>query len=90
MEMGLVNTIVPLAELEIETVKWCKEMLANSPIALRALKAALNADCDGQAGLQELAGVATMLFYMSEEGQEGRNAYVEKRKPDFSKFPKRP
>ena len=90
MEMGLVNTIVPLAELEIETVKWCKEMLVNSPIALRALKAALNADCDGQAGLQELAGVATMLFYMSEEGQEGRNAYVEKRKPDFSKFPKRP
>lgn len=90
MDMGLVNTIVPLAELEIETVKWCKEMLANSPIALRALKAALNADCDGQAGLQELAGVATMLFYMSEEGQEGRNAYVEKRKPDFGKFPRRP
>lgn len=90
MDMGLVNTIVPLAELEIETVKWCREMLANSPIALRALKAALNADCDGQAGLQELAGVATMLFYMSEEGQEGRNAYVEKRKPDFGKFPRRP
>jgi len=90
MDMGLVNTIVPLAELEIETVKWCKEMLANSPIALRALKAALNADCDGQSGLQELAGVATMLFYMSEEGQEGRNAYVEKRKPDFGKFPRRP
>ncbi|MCU0425407.1 MAG: 1,4-dihydroxy-2-naphthoyl-CoA synthase [Candidatus Kapabacteria bacterium] len=90
LEMGLVNTVVPLEELEIETVKWCKEMLANSPIALRALKAALNADCDGQAGLQELAGVATMLFYMSEEGQEGRNAYQQKRKPDFSKFPKRP
>ncbi|TAE32463.1 MAG: 1,4-dihydroxy-2-naphthoyl-CoA synthase [Candidatus Kapaibacterium sp.] len=90
LEMGLVNTVVPLEELEIETVKWCKEMLANSPIALRALKAALNADCDGQAGLQELAGVATMLFYMSEEGQEGRNAYQQKRTPDFSKFPKRP
>ena len=90
LEMGLVNTVVPLEELEIETVKWCKEMLANSPIALRALKAAMNADCDGQSGLQELAGVATMLFYMSEEGQEGRNAYQQKRKPDFSKFPKRP
>ncbi|MBD1208885.1 MAG: 1,4-dihydroxy-2-naphthoyl-CoA synthase [Ignavibacteria bacterium] len=90
LEMGLVNTIVPLAELEIETVKWCQEMLDKSPIALRALKAALNADCDGQSGLQELAGVATMLFYMSEEGQEGRNAYVEKRKPDFGKFPRRP
>ncbi len=90
LDMGLVNTIVPLAELEIETVKWCKEMLEKSPIALRALKAALNADCDGQSGLQELAGVATMLFYMSEEGQEGRNAYVEKRQPDFAKFPRRP
>ena len=90
LEMGLVNTIVPLAELEIETVKWCQEMLDKSPIALRALKAALNADCDGQSGLQELAGVATMLFYMSEEGQEGRNAYVEKRKPDFGKCPRRP
>ncbi len=90
LEMGLVNTIVPLAELEIETVKWCQEMLEKSPIALRALKAAMNADCDGQSGLQELAGVATMLFYMSEEGQEGRNAYVEKRKPDFGKFPRRP
>jgi naphthoate synthase len=88
--MGLVNTIVPLENLEIETVQWCKEMLDKSPIALRALKAAMNADCDGQSGLQELAGVATMLFYMSEEGQEGRNAYVEKRKPDFGKFPRRP
>jgi naphthoate synthase len=88
--MGLVNAVVPLKDLEKVTVQWCKEMLANSPIALRALKAAMNADCDGQAGLQELAGVATMLFYMSEEGQEGRNAYVQKRKPDFSKFPKRP
>ncbi len=90
LDMGLVNTVVPLADLETETVKWCREMLRNSPIALRCLKAALNADCDGQAGLQELAGNATMLFYMSEEGQEGRNAFVEKRPPDFSKFPKRP
>jgi naphthoate synthase len=90
LDMGLVNKVVPLEQLEAETVQWCKEILANSPIAIRCLKAALNADCDGQAGLQELAGNATMLFYMSEEGQEGRNAFVEKRKPDFSKFPKRP
>jgi len=90
LDMGLVNTVVPLAALEAETVKWCREILANSPLAIRCLKAALNADCDGQAGLQELAGNATMLYYMSEEGQEGRNAFVEKRKPDFSKFPKRP
>jgi naphthoate synthase len=90
LDMGLVNTVVPYDKLEEETVAWCQEILANSPIALRCLKAALNADCDGQAGLQELAGNATMLFYMSEEGQEGRNAFLEKRKPDFSKFPKRP
>jgi naphthoate synthase len=90
LEMGLVNTVVPHEQLEEETVRWCKEILANSPIAIRCLKAALNADCDGQAGLQELAGNATMLFYMTEEGQEGRNAFVEKRNPDFSKFPKRP
>ncbi len=90
LDMGLINTVVPYADLEAETVKWCREILANSPIALRCLKAGLNADCDGQAGLQELAGNATMLFYMSEEGQEGRNAFVEKRKPDFSRFPKRP
>ncbi|MDH4156644.1 MAG: 1,4-dihydroxy-2-naphthoyl-CoA synthase [candidate division Zixibacteria bacterium] len=90
LQMGLVNTVVPLEKLEEETVQWCREILANSPIAIRCLKAALNADCDGQAGLQELAGNATMLFYMSEEGQEGRNAYVEKRRPDFSKFPRRP
>ena len=88
--MGLVNTVVPLARLEEETVQWCREMLANSPIALRCLKAALNADCDGQAGLQELAGNATLLFYMTEEAQEGRNAYVQKRKPDFDQYPKRP
>ena len=90
LEMGLVNTVVPIEQLEDETVQWCKEILAKSPIAIRCLKAALNADCDGQAGLQELAGNATMLFYMSEEGQEGRNAFIEKRDPDFSKFPKRP
>ncbi len=90
LEMGLVNAVVPLAELEGETVKWCREMLRHSPLALRCLKSALNADCDGQAGLQELAGNATLLYYMSEEAQEGKNAFVEKRRPDFSKFPKRP
>ena len=88
--MGLVNTVVPYERLEEETVQWCREMLANSPIALRCLKAALNADCDGQAGLQELAGNATLLFYLSEEGQEGKNAYLEKRKPDFRKFRRLP
>lgn len=88
--MGLANTVVPYSKLEDETIKWCREILANSPMAVRCLKAALNADCDGQAGLQELAGNATMLFYMTEEGQEGRNAFLEKRKPDFSKFPRRP
>ena len=89
LDMGLVNTVVPYELLEEETIKWCQEILANSPIAIRCIKAAMNADCDGQAGLQELAGNATMLFYMTDEGQEGRNAFVEKRKPDFSKFPKR-
>ena len=89
-KMGLVNTVVPLERLEEETVQWCREILANSQMAIRCLKAGLNADCDGQAGLQELAGNATLLFYMSEEGQEGRNAFNEKRKPDFSKFPYRP
>ncbi|MSR88761.1 MAG: 1,4-dihydroxy-2-naphthoyl-CoA synthase [Candidatus Margulisbacteria bacterium] len=86
LDMGLINTVVPYEELEIETVQWAKEMLQHSPIALRCLKSALNADCDGQAGLQELAGNATMLYYMSQEGQEGRNAFVEKRKPNFGKF----
>ena len=86
LEMGMVNTVVPLEKLEEETMQWSREMLKHSPMALRCLKSALNADCDGQAGLQELAGNATMLFYMSEEGQEGRNAYLEKRKPDFNKF----
>ncbi len=90
LEMGLVNCVVPYERLEAETVQWCREMLANSPIALRCLKAALNADCDGQAGLQELAGNATLLFYLSEEGKEGKNAYLEKRKPDFRKFRRLP
>jgi len=90
LAMGLVNTVVPLERLEEETLSWCREMLAMSPMALRCLKAALNADCDGQAGLQELAGDATLLFYMSEEAQEGRNAYLERRKPDFSKFRRLP
>ena len=90
LNMGLVNTVVPLKELEKETVKWCNEMLENSPMSIRVLKAALNADCDGQAGLQELAGNATMLFYMSEEGKEGKNSFLEKRKPDFSKFKRQP
>lgn len=90
LEMGLVNKVVAYEKLEEETLQWCREILANSPMAIRCLKAALNADCDGQAGLQELAGNATMLFYMTQEGQEGRDAFVQKRKPDFSKFPRRP
>ena len=90
LDMGLVNSVVPLENLEEETLQWSREMLKNSPMALRCLKSAMNADCDGQAGIQELAGNATMLFYMSEEGQEGRNAYLEKRKPDFSKFTREP
>ncbi len=90
LDMGLVNTVVPLDRLEQETVQWCRDILRNSQMAIRCLKAALNADCDGQAGLQELAGNATLLFYMTEEGQEGRNAFNEKRKPDFSQFPYRP
>jgi naphthoate synthase len=90
LDMGLVNTVVPLAKLEEETLAWCREMLQHSPMALRVLKAAHNADCDGQLGLQELAGNATLLFYMSEEGQEGRNAFNERRPPDFSQFPRFP
>jgi naphthoate synthase len=89
-EWGLVNKVVPLEELEVETVKWAKEMLKLSPIALRMLKAGFNAADDGLVGIQQLAGDSTMLFYMTEEGQEGRNAYLEKRSPDFSKFPRRP
>jgi naphthoate synthase len=90
LEWGLVNAVVPLQRLEAETVEWCQEILALSPLALRMLKAGFNAADDGLAGIQQLAGDATMLFYMSEEGQEGRNAYVEKRRPDFSRFPRRP
>jgi naphthoate synthase len=90
LDWGLVNTVVPLDDLERETVAWCRQILTLSPIALRMLKAGFNAADDGLAGVQQLAGDATMLFYMSEEAQEGRNAYVERRKPDFSKFPKRP
>jgi naphthoate synthase len=90
IDMGLVNTVVPLERLEEETVQWAREILGNSPLALRCLKAAFNADTDGLAGIQELAGNATLLFYMSEEAQEGRNAYIEKRPPDFSRFPRLP
>lgn len=90
LEMGLVNTVVPIAELEAETVSWCREMLRHSPMALRLLKAGLNAADDGLAGVQQLAGDATLLFYLTEEGQEGRDAYMEKRDPDFNKFPRRP
>jgi naphthoate synthase len=89
LSMGLVNTVVPLADLEAETVQWCQEMLAVSPFALRLLKASFNAAEDGLAGIQQLAHDANLLFYGSEEAQEGRNAYREKRKPEFSKFPKR-
>ncbi len=88
--MGLVNAVVPLERLEAEGVEWAREILGKSPLAIRCLKAAFNADCDGQAGLQELAGNATLLFYMTEEGQEGRNAFLEKRPPDFRKYPWRP
>ena len=90
LAMGLVNAVVPLDRLEEETVQWCREMLALSPFALRLLKASFNANEDGMAGIQQLAHDANLLFYMSEEGQEGRNAYVEKRPPDYSKFPRRP
>jgi naphthoate synthase len=90
LEMGLVNAVVPLADLETETLQWCREMLAHSPLALRCLKSALNADCDGQMGLLDLAGNATLLYYMSEEGREGKQAFLEKRPPDFSKFPRVP
>jgi naphthoate synthase len=90
MEMGLVNHVVPLQDLEPETLKWAREILRHSPLALRCLKAALNADCDGQIGLLDLAGNATMLYYMSEEAQEGKEAFVEHRPPDFGKFPRLP
>lgn len=90
LDMGLVNTVVPLDRLEDETVQWCREMLALSPLALRMIKASMNAADDGLAGIQQLAGDATLLFYMSEEAQEGRDAYVAKREPDFTRFPRRP
>ena len=90
LDMGLVNAVVPVSELEAETVSWAREMLRHSPMALRLLKAGLNAADDGLAGVQQLAGDATLLFYLTEEGQEGRNAYKEKREPNFDKFPKRP
>ena len=88
--MGLINTVVPLDQLEDETLKWSREILQHSPLALRCLKSAMNADCDGQIGLQELAGNATLLYYMSEEAKEGKAAFNEKRKPDFSKYPRLP
>jgi naphthoate synthase len=90
LEMGLVNKVVPLEQLEIETVAWCKRMLEHSPLALRMLKASFNAADDGLAGIQQLAGDATLLYYMSEEAQEGKQAYLEKRRPEFERFPKRP
>jgi naphthoate synthase len=90
LDMGLVNTVVPVDELQAEAEKWARETLALSPTALRFLKASFNADTDGLAGIQQLAGDATRLFYMSEEGSEGKQAFLEKRKPDFSKFPRLP
>ena len=90
LEMGLVNAVVPLQRLEEETVAWCREILRMSPLALRCLKAAFNAETDGQAGIQELAGNATLLYYMTQEAQEGRNAYVERRSPEFQKFRRLP
>jgi naphthoate synthase len=89
-EMGLVNKVVPLERLEEETLAWCNRILEMSPLALRMMKAGFNADTDGLAGIQQLAGDATLLFYMTEEAQEGRDAYLERRRPDFSKFPRRP
>jgi naphthoate synthase len=90
LQMGLVNKVVPLEELENRTVAWCEKILEKSPLALRMLKSAFNAELDGQAGIQELAGNATLLYYLSDEAKEGKNAFLEKRKPDFSKFPKFP
>jgi naphthoate synthase len=90
LRMGLVNAVVPLALLEEETLQWCSEMLDKSPLALRLLKSSFNAALDGQAGIQELAGNATLLYYMTEEAQEGKRAYLEKRRPRFDKFPRRP
>jgi naphthoate synthase len=90
LDMGLVNKVVPLAQLEETTVSWCHKILEKSPLALRMLKSSFNAELDGQAGIQELAGNATLLYYLSDEAKEGKNAFLEKRKPDFDKFPKFP
>jgi 1,4-dihydroxy-2-naphthoyl-CoA synthase len=90
LDMGLVNTVVPLAELEATTHQWCREMLAMSPTALRFLKLAMNADCDGQAGMMAFAGSATLMYYTTDEGREGKEAYLEKREPDFSRFKRYP
>lgn len=90
LDMGLVNCVVPYEQLEETTIRWCQEILQHSPLAIRCLKSAFNADCDGQTGLQELAGNATLLYYMTEEAQEGHRAFLEKRAPNFSQFPKRP
>ncbi len=90
LDMGLVNTVVPYDQLETETLKWCREILGHSPMAMRFLKSCMNADCDGQMGLLDLAGNATLLYYTSDEAREGKNAFIEKRKPDFSKFPRYP
>lgn len=90
LQMGLVNKVVPLAELETTTVDWCRKIMEKSPLALRMLKASFNAELDGQAGIQELAGNSTLLYYLSDEAQEGKNAFLEKRRPDFSKYPKFP
>jgi naphthoate synthase len=90
LEMGLVNKVVPLESLEDVTIEWCRKIMEKSPIALRMLKSAFNAELDGQAGIQELAGNATLLYYLSDEAKEGKNSFLEKRKPDFKKFPKFP
>jgi naphthoate synthase len=90
LEMGLVNTVVPLAELEAKTIEWCRKIMEKSPLAIRMLKASFNAELDGQAGIQELAGNATLLYYLSEEAQEGKNAFLERRKPEWDRFPKFP
>ena len=90
LDMGLVNKVVPLEELEATTIAWCRKIMEKSPLAIRMLKASFNAELDGQAGIQELAGNATLLYYMTEEAQEGKNAFIEKRQPDWDKFPKFP
>src|SRR5690606_15059066 len=90
LDMGLVNKVVPLDQLEETYVSWCKKIIAKSPLAIRMLKASFNAELDGQAGIQELAGNATLLYYLSDEAKEGKNAFLEKREPDWDKFPKFP